>query len=94
MVFSIIDNLKITEKEPYIKSAVKIVMKEMIEPLLDGIINDISVPGDLNESLEPYGRSLSLEGQTIAISEFKNFLNIILKILTAILKSTANLFFY
>ena len=94
MGFSIIDNINTTEREPYIKSAVKIVMKEMIEPLSDGIINDISVPGDLNESLEPYGSSHSLEGQTIAISDFKYFLNIILKILTAILKSTANLFFY
>ncbi len=82
--FSLNDSfLNLTAKTIYMKTAAKVIFNAMIKPLADGIINDWSAPADLNVTLEPYGASQPLTGQTVAVTDIAYILRIILRVLGA-----------
>lgn len=56
-------------KRIYIQNAAKLVFVEVMKPLLNGITDDMYAPGDLNETLEPYGATWDLAGKTVMISD-------------------------
>lgn len=72
-------------KTLYMKSAAKVIFKELIRPAADGIINDWSAPGDLNVSLEPYGEKWALSGLSVAITDFSYFFGIIFRFFAALI---------
>lgn len=76
-----------TAKLVYAKSASKAIIKAYFEPIAGGLINDVSAPDDLNVSLEPYGETRNLSGDTVAITQYAKIFDILMKLLLAALKS-------
>jgi len=76
-----------TAKLIYMKTAAKLVFIEFVKPLMESIITDSYAPGDLNETLEPYGVTNFIEGRTSFISDPVYVLNIIARVIGIVLNS-------
>jgi len=76
-----------TAKLIYMKTAAKLVFIEFVKPLMESIITDSYAPGDLNETLEPYGVTNFIEGRTSIISDPVYVLNIIARVIGIVLNS-------
>ena len=79
-----------TARFMYMKTASKIIMHEILRPLAKGIVDDYSVPADLNVTLEPYGNSEAPDGNTANItflSIMKQFIKEAFLVFINILKS-------
>ncbi len=71
----------------YAKGASKAIIKAYFEPIAGGLINDISIPDDLNVCLEPYGETGDLSGNTVDITPIAKISDILIKLLQAVLNS-------
>ncbi len=67
-------------KRIYIQSAAKLVFVEVMKPLLSGITDVAYAPGNLDETLEPYGATWDLKGKTVMITETGYAFGIIFKL--------------
>jgi len=76
-----------TAKLIYMKTAAKLVFIEFVKPLLNSVITDSYAPGDLNETLEPYGVNKFMFGRTSIISDPVYVLNIIARVIGIVLNS-------
>lgn len=64
----------------YVKSAVKTILHEVLRPLAAGITDDYSQPSDLNVTLEAYGSSAKISGNTAAVTVFEIIKKVIVKV--------------
>lgn len=91
--FNLTDNLTIpAAKLIYMKTAAKIVFIEFVKPLLRSVTADTYAPGDLNETLEPYGATWDMPGRTAMITETGYYLNIISGFIGIILNAVKALY--
>lgn len=74
-------------KLAYAKTAANLVLTEIIRPLLRSITVDTYAPGDLNETLEPYGTNWDLPGKTAAITDHNYAKRILLVLIRIVLNS-------
>ena len=80
-------------KRIYMETAAKIVFVEMIKPLLNSFITDSFAPGDLNETLEPYGENWDLPGKMVMITDTGYAFEIIFKLFGIVLNAVKALSF-
>ncbi len=81
-----------TAKLMYAKSAVKVILHEILRPLAAGIVDDYSAPDDLNVTLEPYGAFGTVNGNTAAVTPFNIFKKVFTKIILVILYTVKSFF--
>lgn len=74
-------------KLAYMQSAAKVIMKEMVEPVFHGFINDHAAPGDLNVALEPYGETAPGGGTGVSITDIGFIFNILRTLWDAIVSA-------
>ena len=74
-------------KQIYAKTASKKILKEFVNPLLGSFISDSFAPGDLNETLEPYGATWDVTGKPAIISETGYYLNIVFRLFGIVLNA-------
>lgn len=67
-------------KRIYMETAAKLVFVELMKPLLNSFTTDNYAPGDLNETLEPYGANWGLTGITVRITDAGYIFDIIFKL--------------
>ncbi|NLX92538.1 MAG: metallophosphoesterase [Clostridiales bacterium] len=67
-------------KRIYMETAAKLVFVEVMKPLLNSFTTDNYAPGDLNETLEPYGVNWDLTGTTVRITDAGYIFDIIFKL--------------
>lgn len=79
-------------KLAYMQSAAKVIMREFVEPLFDGIFTDWAAPGDLNVTLEPYGPLQPADGSDVAITDFAYIMKILSGLMKAIFDALQALF--
>lgn len=85
---SIRDNLYTQAvRQIYAKTAAKKILKEFVNPLLGSFISDSFAPGDLNETLEPYGATWDVTGKPAIISDTGYVMNIIFKLFGIVVNS-------
>lgn len=64
----------------YMQNAAKKIVREILRPLAGGMVDDYSAPADLNVTLEPYGPTDCVKGDTAAITPFAIFVQVIREI--------------
>ncbi len=64
----------------YMQNATKKIVREILRPLAGGMVDDYSAPADLNITLEPYGPTDCVKGDTAAITPFAIFMQVIREI--------------
>lgn len=64
----------------YMQNAAKKIVREILRPLAGGMVDDYSAPADLNVTLDPYGPSGRINGDTAAITPFAVFVQVIKEI--------------
>jgi hypothetical protein len=90
--FGLQDNLySQTARMIYLQTAAKLIFIEFVKPLLNSISSDTYAPGDVNETLEPYGVNWELPGRTAIITDTGYIMNIILGFIKTILNAVKSL---
>lgn len=77
----------------YAKSAAKVVTRELVNTLAQGIFTDWSAPGDLNVTLEPYGSAQPVSGYAVKITGFSYAMEIIRRLLLTTYRIMKNIWF-
>lgn len=75
----------------YMQTAAKLIFIELVKPLLNSITSDTYTPGDVNETLEPYGVNWDMPGRTASITDTGYYLNIIYGLIKIVLNAVRTL---
>ncbi len=75
----------------YMQTAAKFIFIEFVKPLLNSITSDTYTPGDVNETLEPYGVNWDMPGRTASITDTGYYLNIIYGLIKIVLNAVRTL---
>lgn len=74
-------------RQIYAQTAARIILNQLITPVIDSIVTDPFAPGDLDVTLEPYGEFWEVEGTHAKIVDSAYFGKILWTLITAVIRS-------